>query len=295
MKFLKVYVEMGMRNLKQFFGMAILSVLTCNANAQLTADKTTLTNGAKATVSVSFTSPVKGDLYLAVSINGELYFFGNQGAKFSKTVIPYLKNTQFTDNLNVLEVASTGVPAGVYTLYQVVTYVDKDPTDFKNWIGGLDALSSLKFSINQAVTGATMPPPVPEPTVKPSVTPKPTPAPIPNGSDTDCNKLETKSVQFVAKREGKNSDEGQDSDEDNESCTSNSGTASLAVAGKDKYAVKCSNCHGNPKYSLYNVLKGKDYYDIRSAINRNKGGMGVALKGITDAELKAIASYLQTF
>ncbi len=258
--------------LRQFLLACSLSFWMASTQAELSANTTSISNGAKALVSVNFPKPVTGDLYLAVSINNGLYFFGEQGAKFSPAIIPYQRNSLFNSKFDVLEVASIGVPAGIYTLYQVVTFPDKDPRDFNNWVGGLGGLSSLNFSINQVQTFTT-------PTLVP-----------PNSSSSNCAGSKVKSAYFVERKA--------DDDDDCPNTYVQAPTLlpSATNSGKDLYAAKCFNgCHGNPRANKDNVQKGKDFNNIRSAINKNKGSMGVALKGISDSELKTIAEYLKTF
>lgn len=260
--------------LRQLLLAGILSFWVASTHADLSANTTSISNGAKALVSVNFPKPVTGDLYLAVSINNGLYFFGDQGVKFSPAIIPYQKNGVFNTKFDVLEVASAGVPAGIYTLYQVVTLPDRDPRDFNNWVGGLGGLSSLNFSINQA-----------QATLSPALAP-------PNSSAVNCGVSKVKSAYFVEKKV----DDDQDDDCPNAYVNGLPLLPSTPTTGKELYAAKCFNgCHGNPRANKDNVLKGKDFNNIRTAINKNKGSMGVALKGISDNELKTISDYLKTF
>ncbi|MCX7086909.1 MAG: hypothetical protein NTV00_02525 [Methylococcales bacterium] len=49
-----------------------LSVFSLSAAAQWVADKTVLNNADRAVVTVKFDQSIRGDLYLAVSVNGEI-------------------------------------------------------------------------------------------------------------------------------------------------------------------------------------------------------------------------------
>lgn len=49
-----------------------LSAFSLSASAQWVADKTVLNNADRAVVTVKFDQPIRGDLYLAVSVNGEI-------------------------------------------------------------------------------------------------------------------------------------------------------------------------------------------------------------------------------
>ncbi|NOT84299.1 MAG: cytochrome c [Methylococcaceae bacterium] len=286
-----------MLTVKPFWCAVALMFVCANVTAQLKTDKTVIdSNSGAATISVSFSRLVQGDLYLATAVDGELYFFGDAGRNYTKTVTPYTQNANFFADKVVLKLDSNGVPPAVYSLYQVVTPVGKSPLNVNNWLGGL---SELKLSVNLPVEPASILPFSP-PTVTPSPVPssEPTPAPaIPTLSPTpvpvvECTLPEASFLQLAK-------DDKDDSETKADACSSTSADTdplALLAAGKALYKSKgCSGCHGiNPKPNAYNILKGKDPLAVREAINKNKGSMGF-LKGISDADLQAIAAYLKTF
>jgi hypothetical protein len=197
-----------------------LSAWGGNARAQLIADKTVINSSTgSATVSVSFSAPIKGDLYLAAIFNSQFLFFTTNGAVTAK-VTPFQANHTFNQAIKVLTLSSSGIPAGVYPLYQVVTLAGRDPLEPTNWIGGL---SQLDFSIN---------------------------LPVPTKS------------------------------------------------GEDLYnSLTCSDgaCHtANPKKNINKILNGKSLAAIRLSIKKNPITMG-RFNGVSDADLQAIADYLQMF
>jgi hypothetical protein len=126
-----------------------LSVLGGNVGAQLIADKTVINSSTgSATVSVSFPAQIKGDLYLATILDNQFLFFTANGAATTKAT-PFQANHTFNQTIKVLTIASSGIPAGTYPLYQVVTLAGKEPWESTNWIG---ELSQLDFSINLPVS-----------------------------------------------------------------------------------------------------------------------------------------------
>lgn len=137
------------RHLKRALCVIVLSFIATPAWAHLSADKTVINSSTgKAVVRVSFATPIKGDLYLATIINSRWYFFADNGAKFSPDVAAFIKNGYFVEDRELLTLFSNGIPAGIYSLYQVVTYTGKTPLDFRNWIGGQNSLSELQLRIN---------------------------------------------------------------------------------------------------------------------------------------------------
>ncbi|MDD2817087.1 MAG: cytochrome c [Thiotrichaceae bacterium] len=64
---------------------------------------------------------------------------------------------------------------------------------------------------------------------------------------------------------------------------------SNTAAGQSLFNTSCSGCHGSPA----GIRSAASATLTRSAINSNKGGMGM-LKGMSDADLAAIASYVQS-
>lgn len=275
-----------------------VSCFYSNAWALLKTDKSVINQDTgSATISVSFTTPVIGDLYLATQFNGQLYFFADLGTNFTQEPLAYAKKTLFSGNRVVLHIASEGVPPAIYPLYQVVTFSGKSPLDFNNWIGGLGGLSELKLSINLPnnfspfvpFTPANTPTPVPTPAASPSPTPAPAPTPEPTPttpvvlSVADGCTIPKTNLLWLAK------------ETQPEVCTPAPTPAAPALDGKPLYQQYCESCHGsNPKQNTNNLLKGRDVKEIQEAISENKGNMGILHK-LSDAILDAIATFLRTF
>lgn len=287
-----------MSRLKYFLVLIALSLIGVNASAHLSADKTVINkNTGKAIVSVNFITPVTGDLYLAVSINGQLLFYADSGKTVSIKVVPFLRNANFKDAIQALTVSSEGVPPGVYSLYQVITRPDTDPLDFKNWIGGLAGLSTLNLSIN-----------LPEsPLVKPQTpTDISTPAndcflsKVRGMPDEFSEKKEVSEADDAAADEDENIDskEAEDEVEDKPPVVDNCNTvtsSNIVTTGKIIYRNNCTSCHGsNPLANQNNVMKGRDVTRIRDAIKSNKGGVMGALDDVRDTDLQAVSDYLKS-
>jgi hypothetical protein len=136
-------------SVKSFLMAISLCVVNTGAWAHLKANTTVInsTNGSAA-ISVSFPMPVSGDLYIATEINGQLFFFTDGGKKLTPDIVAFTKNSIFAEDRVLLTIFSEGIPANIYSLYQVVTVAGKNPLDSNNWIGGLGGLSELKLSIN---------------------------------------------------------------------------------------------------------------------------------------------------
>lgn len=139
-----------------------LSVMATSASAQLVADKNDINStSGKASVSVTFPAPMNGDLYLAtvidkqvvidkqMVINKQIMFFADNGTKFSTDVAPFVANGNFSTPMHVLDVASDGIPPGIYSLYQVVVKPNT-PRNLDGLLSNIigDGLSEIKFNIN---------------------------------------------------------------------------------------------------------------------------------------------------
>ena len=64
---------------------------------------------------------------------------------------------------------------------------------------------------------------------------------------------------------------------------------SNTAAGQSLFNTSCSGCHGSPA----GIRSAASATTTRNAINSNRGGMGM-LKGMSDADLAAIANYVQS-
>lgn len=262
-------------------GCLVLGCLCFPAWGQIIADKTILNSeSGVATISVRFATPVRGDLYLATSFNGQLFFFVDNGIKFTPEVGAFIKNGEFYAERPVLQLSSKDIPPAEYSIYQVVTYAGKSPLDFNNWIGGVNGLSELKLQINLPI--ATVFSPVV--TIPPATTaPTPTPTVIPPSNNT-CPVSKMKIVDEKITKESEVDD-----------CETPPSTAGVTVNGKNLYEQYCATCHGSkPEVNTNKILRGKELESIRDAIKKNKGGMGF-LASVSDENLKAIATYLKTF
>lgn len=258
------------RNIKALLMVISLSVIQTNVWAHLKTDKTIINSSTgNAVVSVSFPTPVSGDLYVATLFNGELVFFADNGAKLTTEVQAFTKNSTFAEDKVILSIASQGIPPNTYPLYQVATVAGKSPLDFSNWIGGPSGLSELQFRINLPADATSV-----------AAVPTPTPTLTPSGCNTE---------------KVRDSDAKVEKSNEEDDCEPTPTPTPAPLDGKALYNSQCASCHGsNPKANREDILKGKDTSKIREAIKKNKGNMGV-LNGISDANLQAIANYLKTF
>jgi hypothetical protein len=259
-----------------------LSALSGPLAAELYTPKAVVTNDGRDTLlaTVRFATPVNGDLYVAVMVDGQLLFFADNGLTFSPAVLPFQAGQNFSADVTVLNLNSNGIPAGQYPMYQVVTTPGSDPLNFQNWIGGPSALSVINFSIG---------------------------LPVAIHGDFDGNGF----ADDDANQDGFHDDDlnkdgfhdddlNQDGYHDDDlnfngisDALENTGPNGQALYETETCAS--SACHGtNPARNQNGVLAGQNPNNIRNAINRNKGGMGF-LNYLSDAELQAIADYLQTF
>jgi len=86
-------------------------------------------NQDKIAASVKFNSPETGDMPVATTLDGKLWFL-------SQTLgwTPQGEYPLFSIDARIL-------PPGNYPLYQVVTVPNGDPLSVANWIGGLQGLN----------------------------------------------------------------------------------------------------------------------------------------------------------
>ncbi len=265
-------------------GLALgLSALSTSVSAELYTSKAVVANDASNDMiyaAVRFAEPVRGDLYVAVMIEGQLLFFADNGLIFSPEVRPFQAGQDFSTDITVLNLSAYGISAGMYPLFQVVTTPGSDPLNFQNWIGGPTGLSVINFNIGQPVTihgdfdG--------------------------NGFADDDANLDGFHDDDLNKDGFHDDDLNHDGYHDDDLNFNGISDAleSNAAEGQALYeANSCasSSCHGaNPASNQNGLLAGTLPSNIRHAINRNSGGMGF-LSDMTDAELQAIADYLKTF
>lgn len=103
-------------------------------------------NNDDVVVNVSFPSPVAGDLYFAVDVGGGNLLFFTPG--LSSAVGAYSLNQNYSQEMTVLNLPASVVPAGTYVLYEVVAKAGSNVLDANNWIGGFSGLSQLTMNIN---------------------------------------------------------------------------------------------------------------------------------------------------
>lgn len=148
-----------------------LSLVCTSTNtwAQLTSPNLTPNSirGDQVSATVTFPTPVTGDLYVAAEVGGRLFFLA-PGPTFTTDIVAFQKNGNFSTPINVLNFPSAGVVPGTYPLYQVVTLPSKTPLDVNNWFGGINGLSQITLKIN---LNNTAPTPTPTAIVQPTPTP----------------------------------------------------------------------------------------------------------------------------
>jgi len=117
--------------------------------ADLVTNKAVLSNDGSEnlTAIATFPEPVKGDLYIATQINGEYIFYINEGSAFSTIPTPFRANSQFIEDIQVLDQPIKDMAPGHYPLFKIITRPETSPLDFNNWVGGIDGLSRINFSI----------------------------------------------------------------------------------------------------------------------------------------------------
>jgi hypothetical protein len=85
-------------------------------------------------------------MYVAAIVGGELWFL-SQEAGWTKSPTPFMANKTFQDEEPLFSVEAGLLPHGNYPLYQVVTVPNGNPLNVDDWIGGLDGLNFLTFSV----------------------------------------------------------------------------------------------------------------------------------------------------
>ncbi len=123
------------------------SAITSIAVAGLSTERAVVNDPTQnIAASVQFSTPVKGDLYIATKV-GEQYLFLNKAGQFTPERTPFSQATEYSGNIPLFNIPAKGSAPGRYPLYQVVTNPGSDPLDFNNWIGGLAGLSAINFTI----------------------------------------------------------------------------------------------------------------------------------------------------
>jgi hypothetical protein len=221
--------------------------------------------------SVNYSNPVIGDLYVAIKVQGQLFFLTNGAQSFTQDIKPLHENQEYMGTIPLFYFSGTGVAPGYYTTYQVTTVAGASPLDPNNWIGGANGLSSINFTIGLPTTI--------------------------NGdfnadgfADDDLNK-----DGFHDDDLDKDGYHDDDLDKDGyHDWDLNKNGLNDDSLGKDMYITHCAQCHGeNPAFNIEGILKGINPAETRSAINRNKGGMGY-LNFLSDVDLQTIADFIKS-
>ncbi len=117
--------------------------------ADLVTNKAVFSNDGSEhlTAIATFPEPVEGDLYIATQIDGEYIFHINEGSAFSTVPTPFRANSQFIEDILVLDQPIKDMVPGHYPLFKIITRPGSSPLDFNNWVGGIDGMSRINFSI----------------------------------------------------------------------------------------------------------------------------------------------------
>jgi len=131
----------------------VLTGVTNLASAALSTDCAVMPNDANSRLSAraNFSTPIRGDLYIATKVDGQFLFFAKGGQETSLDPLPFAENTEYSGDLSLFDFSAAGIAPGRYPLFQVVTNPGTDPLDFTNWVGGLSGLSSINFNIGLPV------------------------------------------------------------------------------------------------------------------------------------------------
>ncbi|MCK5662941.1 MAG: hypothetical protein KAI17_05615 [Thiotrichaceae bacterium] len=125
----------------------LLTLSLSSWGSELYTPQATLhTEQDKIIASVKFKNPETGDMYVAAILNGQLLFL-TQEAGWTQSPAPFLKNKTFQNEYPLFSIEAGSLPDGNYSLYQLVTVPKGNPFNVDDWIGGLDGLNFLTFSV----------------------------------------------------------------------------------------------------------------------------------------------------
>lgn len=253
--------------LKSFVTAIAFSAASNLAFAELATSQAVL-NGTSDHIAATtnFATSTVGDLYVATSVGGQLLFLVNNGEQFSFDAIPLESNQTYLGERVLFNFPTAGIAPGRYPLYQVVTESGTSPLDVANWIGGL---SMIHFTLGLPVEI--------------------------NGDFNQDGFADDDSNHDGFHDDDANFDGFHDDDLDfdgfHDDDLNHDGFHD--AQGKDLYIDNCAACHGiNPAQNINGVLSAIYPLATRSAINGNEGGMGY-LNFLSDADLQAIADYVQ--
>ncbi len=110
--------------------------------ATLTVDKETITYREKATIVFSFEKNVKGDVYIAKKIEGQLEYLNKKEQRWisigNNSAEPYLSGNIVAHKVKevIVSASANGIstPAAEYTFYLLVVESNKDPFISANWV-----------------------------------------------------------------------------------------------------------------------------------------------------------------
>lgn len=256
--------------LKSIVAVIALSVASNASFADLNTPKAVLnTVNDRLVVSSSFVTPVSGDLYLATIVGGKLIFLINNGQQASYDAAPFATNQTYQEPRILFDMSTAGIPAGRYPFYQVVTKTGMSLFDQANWMGGV-SLINFMVGLPVEVSGDFNQDGFAD-------------------DDSSRNGFYDDDLNYDGYHDDDLDRDGYHDDDLNRDGYHDVVTSN----GKDLYVVNCVACHGaNPMQGINGIRLAVDPNQTRSAINRNKGGMGY-LNFLTDSELQAIADYVK--
>jgi hypothetical protein len=300
--------------LKAIVASIALSAFTNIATAELRTERAVVPNDDTHRVAASahFASSVQGDLYIAAQVNGQLLFFAKEGTEISLEAIPYTENGQYSGDIPLFDFPAADIAPGRYTIYQLITEPGSDPHDFRNWVGGPSGVSSINFTVG-------LPPEqsgdfngdgfADDDQNRDGFHDDDQNRDGFHDADYDRNGLIDDDNNGLSDNGTGSDDDGRGSDDDGRGSggvvptvptipvTSGGGAPTVsgnAAKGRDLYQnCSSSGCHGSdPQRGQNKISRATDPARTRSAINRNKGGMGY-LNFLTDADLQAISNFVR--
>jgi hypothetical protein len=249
---------------------------------------------------LNFTEEESSDIYIALRVNGEgdLYFISENDG-ISTEALPYTSIASFTGIVDLPQYDTSFLPALQVQFFHISVKPGENLFDVDNWIGGVEGLNILNFSVGQTreIDGDWD---------------------NDGWSDDDLNKdgFHDDDDDFNGYHDDDLDKNGyHDSDEPAEEVdepeeepvvvtpppapvpapvVAAPPPVNTTTKGKDTYDFACSACHGvNPLGNIDGILSAKIPGLTQNAINGNKGGMG-ALAFLTAADIQDIADYINS-
>lgn len=127
--------------------LALLAVLSSTAWAErLSPNRSVVGDAEDLQISINFTQPTTGDLYIAADVGGVLYFYGEQGWVPTPVAHEYGQTYSGAKQINLGN--SSSIAPGIYRVYQVVVSPNAaDVYDSRNWVGGFASLGLASFQV----------------------------------------------------------------------------------------------------------------------------------------------------